>query len=61
MYGIVTSLLAIAIGHYLVILPLTWASLRWLGVAERDELVAGSFLVVTYSLLASPLLGMALR
>jgi len=56
----VAPLLAITIGH-LVILPLTWLSLRWLGVPERDELVAGAFLTVVYALLASPLGGALLR
>jgi hypothetical protein len=56
----VAPLLAITIGH-LMILPLTWLSVRWLGVPERDELVAGVFLTVVYALLASPLGGALLR
>ncbi|HXF83676.1 MAG TPA: hypothetical protein VNN19_13075 [bacterium] len=39
----------------LVILPLTWLSVRWLRVPERHELVAGIFLTLVYALLASTL------
>jgi|GEM_PF-6813083 len=49
------SLLAIAISQ-LVILPLTWISLRWLGVPERHELVAGIFLTIVYSMFTATLL-----
>lgn len=35
-----------------VILPLTWMSLRLLDVPEHHELVAGSFVTAVYGLLA---------
>jgi len=40
-----------------IILPLTWISLRWLGVPDRHELVAGIFLTIVYALFASTLFG----
>lgn len=48
------SLLVVATSH-LMILPLTWLSLRWLRVPERHELIAGSFLTIVYALFASML------
>ncbi|MDQ7842270.1 MAG: hypothetical protein QN141_04265 [Armatimonadota bacterium] len=41
----------------LIVLPLTWMSLRWLGVPDRHELVAGIFLTIVYALFASTLFG----
>jgi hypothetical protein len=49
-----TALQAILVGQ-LVILPLTWLSLRALRVPERHELVAGIFLTIVYALLGSSL------
>lgn len=43
------SLLAAAV----LILPITWVSVRLLRVSERYELVAGIFLTVVYALVAS--------
>ncbi len=39
----------------LIILPLTWASVRLLRVPEHHELVAGIFLTIVYALFASTL------
>ena len=52
--GSMMSLLVVATSH-LMILPLTWLSLRWLRVPERHELIAGSFLTIVYALFASML------
>lgn len=40
----------------LLILPLTWVSVRWLRVPEHQELVAGIFLTIVYALFASTLI-----
>ena len=48
------AVLAIAAAQ-LIILPLTLATLRWLNVPQRYELVAGIFLTIVYALFASTL------
>lgn len=45
---------------YVVVLPITWVSLRWLHVPEHHHLVAGIFLTVVYGLFASTLAAVVL-
>jgi len=50
-------MLPLLLGQVLI-LPLTWLSLRLLRVPESHELVAGIFLTIVYALLASTLVAL---